>query len=54
MGDGPNGTKRVFFEETSLVARPPMTFEECKRRLMLRLDHLGCKVKLPRDFMPIF
>lgn len=46
MGEGEkNGTRRVFFEETSLVARPPMTFEECKRRLELRLAHLNCKVR---------
>lgn len=43
MGGQP-GKKRVFFEETSLVARPPMTFDECKRRMELRLKHLGVKV----------
>lgn len=34
----------VFFEETSLVARPAMSFQECKDRFFERLDHLGIKV----------
>lgn len=45
MGSTADGNKKkVFFEETSLVARPPMTFDECKRRLNLRLKHLGVAV----------
>ena len=32
---------RVFFEETSLVARPAISFQECKERCMTRLEHLG-------------
>eukprot|EP00437_Effrenium_voratum_P011976 CAMPEP_0181450544 /NCGR_PEP_ID=MMETSP1110-20121109/28230_1 /TAXON_ID=174948 /ORGANISM="Symbiodinium sp., Strain CCMP421" /LENGTH=626 /DNA_ID=CAMNT_0023574767 /DNA_START=46 /DNA_END=1922 /DNA_ORIENTATION=+ len=31
----------VFFEETSLVARPAISFEECKQRCFARLRHLG-------------
>lgn len=34
----------IFFEETSLVARPAMSFQECKDRCFRRLDHLGIKV----------
>ena len=34
----------VFFEETSLVARPGVSFQECKDRFMKRLDYLGIKV----------
>jgi hypothetical protein len=45
MGPTQDGQRRrVFFEETSLVARPPMKFDECKRRMDLRLKHLGVKV----------
>jgi len=36
---------RVFFEETSLVARPAISFQECKERCMTRLEHLGIKVE---------
>lgn len=46
MGTTPDGKKKVFFEETSLVARPPMTFEECKKRMELRLKHLGVTVSV--------
>lgn len=35
---------KVFFEETSLVARPAVSFQECKDRFFKRLDHLGIKV----------
>ena len=35
---------KVFFEETSLVARPAISFRECKDRCFKRLDHLGIKV----------
>lgn len=44
MGTTPEGKTKVFFEETSLVARPPMSFDECKKRMELRLKHLGTKV----------
>jgi lycopene beta-cyclase len=36
---------KVFFEETSLVARPAVSFQECKDRCFKRLDYLGIKVK---------
>lgn len=45
MGKGPDGNRRIFFEETSLVARPPMDFDECKARLDLRLANLGVRVR---------
>jgi len=32
---------RVFFEETSLVARPGVSFQECKDRFFRRLRYLG-------------
>mmetsp|Transcript_16106 Transcript_16106/g.30417 ORF Transcript_16106/g.30417 Transcript_16106/m.30417 type:complete len:636 (+) Transcript_16106:103-2010(+) len=35
---------RIFFEETSLVARPALSFQDCKDRCFRRLDHLGIKV----------
>jgi len=35
---------RIFFEETSLVARPAVSFQDCKDRCFRRLDHLGIKV----------
>jgi len=38
---GEPDAQRVFFEETSLVARPAISFEECKRRCFARLKHLG-------------
>jgi lycopene beta-cyclase len=34
----------IFFEETSLVARPAVSFQDCKDRFFKRLDHLGIKV----------
>ena len=40
----PLGNDRIFFEETSLVARPALSFMECKERCMARLNHLGIKV----------
>lgn len=40
----PLGGKKVFFEETSLVASPPVGFEELKRRLYRRLEFNGVKV----------
>lgn len=33
----------IFFEETSLVARPAMSFQECKDRYLKRMKHLGIK-----------
>lgn len=35
---------KVFFEETSLVARPAVSFQECKERFFKRMDYLGIKV----------
>lgn len=35
---------RIFFEETSLVANPAMSFRECKRRLEARLKSQGVNV----------
>ncbi len=35
---------QIFFEETSLVARPALSFQECKDRCFKRLEHLGIKV----------
>ncbi len=35
---------KIFFEETSLVARPALSFQECKDRCFTRLEHLGIKV----------
>jgi lycopene beta-cyclase len=36
---------RVFFEETSLVARPALSFQECKDRFFTRMRHLGITIK---------
>ena len=40
----PLGGNRVFFEETSLVARPAVSFQECKDRCFKRLKHHGIVV----------
>lgn len=40
----PFSDTRIFFEETSLVARPGVPFEELKDRLYARLKHLGVNV----------
>jgi Lycopene cyclase protein len=40
----PGGKQRVFFEETSLVARPAVSMAECKQRLYERLGHHGIAV----------
>jgi len=40
-----SGAQRIFFEETSLVARPGVSFEECKKRCFARLKHLGVDVR---------
>jgi lycopene beta-cyclase len=44
LGNAANGKERIFLEETSLVARPAITFEMCKERLYKRLSHHGIKV----------
>lgn len=44
MGEGSGGSKKVFFEETNLVGRPPMEFDECRARLEMRLKHHGVTV----------
>ncbi|KAG8464739.1 hypothetical protein KFE25_010107 [Diacronema lutheri] len=44
MGVCENGRRRVFFEETNLVGRPPMAVDECRARLEARLQHLGITV----------
>jgi lycopene beta-cyclase len=44
MGEGKDGSKRIFFEETNLVGRPPMEFDECRARLEMRLKHHGVTV----------
>ncbi|KAJ1459724.1 lycopene cyclase protein-domain-containing protein [Pelagophyceae sp. CCMP2097] len=48
--DEKTGLKRVFFEETSLVARPALSVKECERRCYARLKHLGISVKEVEDF----
>jgi lycopene beta-cyclase len=40
----PFSKTRVFVEETSLVARPALNFDELKDRMYARLKHLGIKV----------
>ena len=40
----PMKENQIFFEETSLVARPALSFQECKDRCFKRLEHLGIKV----------
>ncbi|GFH61022.1 hypothetical protein CTEN210_17498 [Chaetoceros tenuissimus] len=40
----PLNDNKIFFEETSLVARPGVSFQECKDRCFTRLEHLGIKV----------
>ena len=40
----PTNSTRVFFEETSLIANPPVPFEELKRRLYKRLELWGTQV----------
>ena len=41
----PFSDTRLFLEETSLVARPAVPFEELKQRLDARLAHYGIKIK---------
>jgi lycopene beta-cyclase len=45
----PLKNNEIFFEETSLVARPAVSFQDCKDRFFKRLDHLGIKVKKVRE-----
>lgn len=42
----PFSKTKIFFEETSLVARPAVPFSELKERLYLRLAKLGIQVRL--------
>lgn len=46
--DGERG-RRVFFEETSLVASPAMDFDLLKTRLYKRLEYYGVKVETVYD-----
>ena len=41
----PFSANRVFLEETSLVARPAVPYEELKQRLDKRMAHMGIKVQ---------
>ena len=43
--EGVTTTTQVFFEETSLVARPGLPLKELERRTYLRLEHLGVELK---------
>ena len=45
-----DGGRRVFLEETCLVAKPALPFAVLKRRLERRLDAMGIKVwVVPRN-----
>ena len=50
----PFSDTRLFLEETSLVARPAVPFEELKQRLDARLAHYGIRIKcaFPCPFAP--
>ncbi|XP_078443255.1 lycopene cyclase [Wolffia australiana] len=41
----PFSKDRIFLEETSLVARPGLKFEDIQERMAARLKHLGIRVK---------
>jgi lycopene beta-cyclase len=41
----PFNKTRIFVEETSLVARPGLSFDDLKERLYARLQHLGITVR---------
>ena len=41
----PFSKTRIFLEETSLVARPSLSFDELKDRMYARLKHLNIKVR---------
>lgn len=40
---------KIFFEETSLVARPAVSFQECKDRCFRRLKHHGIDVTMVKE-----
>ncbi|CAD7702617.1 unnamed protein product [Ostreobium quekettii] len=40
----PFSEKLIFLEETSLVARPPIAFDELKKRFEARVESLGIKI----------
>jgi len=42
--EGEEDFERIFMEETSLVARPPMKPEELKRRMYERLKYMGIEI----------
>ena len=44
VGRGSRRKGRVFFEETSLVARPGVSFRACKERLAARLAAMGVAI----------
>ncbi|CAA3008142.1 lycopene beta cyclase, chloroplastic chromoplastic [Olea europaea subsp. europaea] len=41
----PFSSKRIFLEETSLVACPGVPMDDIKERMVARLSHLGIKVR---------
>ncbi|KAJ3679101.1 hypothetical protein LUZ60_017112 [Juncus effusus] len=41
----PFSSNRIFLEETSLVARPGLSFEDIQQRMIARLKHLNIKIK---------
>ncbi len=49
LGKAPSGRYQIFFEETSLVARPKMSVNVCKNRLYKRLGHLGIMIAQVED-----
>lgn len=53
----PGGNRRAFFEETSVIQKHPVSFEELKARLYKRLAHDGVKVvrvhEEERSFIPL-
>ena len=48
----PFSDTRLFLEETSLVARPDVPFEELKQRLDARLAHYGIRIKCAITAIP--
>ena len=46
LSENNDGTFNVFWEETSLVGRNErrLSFEECKKRAMRRIEHHGINV----------
>mmetsp|Transcript_18268 Transcript_18268/g.24080 ORF Transcript_18268/g.24080 Transcript_18268/m.24080 type:complete len:588 (+) Transcript_18268:216-1979(+) len=45
LGKTKNGLKQIFVEETSLVARPMMSFDECKKRMYERFEYMGWDIQ---------